>query len=215
MKLMFKLSSVFILLLVVGPYFLLGPEGMAKFMAVNKQIASGMDFSIPGLGKQQSFDVEAEQKQLQDSGKLSIQWSKETPDQGPEQLTSDQIALMGKISAQENIFYRWQDDDGVWQFSQTPNPNTLNLVMRTDPNANLLSGMSSDQIDIALGRYRPETKNSITENNPFAKGEELNKELPIPATIPFTEIPKLIQQAKDVQSIMDQRKQHYDNYLTK
>ena len=87
--------------------------------------------------------------------------------------------------------------------------------MRTDPNVNLLSGMSRDQIDIALGRYRPETHNSIMENNPFAKGDELNKDLPIPATIPMTEIPKLIQQAKDVQSILDQRKQHYDNYLAK
>lgn len=214
MKLMFKLSSVFILLLVVGPYFLLGPEGMAKFMAVNKQIASKMDFSLPSLGKETAYDPEVEHQKLQQQGKLSIQWSNESLARGPEQLTQEQIAMMGAVEAQDNIFYRWQDADGVWQFSQVPNPNSLNLVVRTDPDANILDGMSTKQIDIALGRYRPETGNSITENNPFAKGDELNKDLPIPATIPITEIPNLIQQAKDVQSILDQRKQHYDSYLS-
>ncbi len=210
MKLMMKLIIFLVLLLIVGPYLLMGPDGMAKFMAVTEKLIPKLMASSPSH-KDSSEDLEA----LKKNGELSIQWSKESQAYGPERLTQEQLALLGDIPAQDNIYYRWQDTNGVWQFSQQPNPNTLNLIVRTDPEANLLQSLSADQIDIALGRIKPETSNSIVKNNPFANGADMEGNLPLPATIPLEEIPKLIEQAKDVQNIVDQRKQAMDQILSR
>jgi len=76
----------------------------------------------------------------------------------------------------------------------------------------VLLGMSEEQIDAAFGRT-PKNTNSIVENNPLANGEGLEDSLPVPTTIPITEIPELIEQAKDVQRIMDERMQRIDMTL--
>ena len=71
---------------------------------------------------------------------------------------------------------------------------------------------AQDDIDRAFGRQSASTQeNSITKNNPLASGKGLEGSLlPVPTTVPVTEIPKLIEQAKDVQKIMEQRVQQMD-----
>lgn len=205
MKFLIKLIMFMVVFGLAGPYLLMGPDGMHKLMQIKDSLPSLMDFSAPTL------DDASDLLSSEGDGQPWIQWSEENAAfQQPDQLTRDQLAVLD-IKAQKNIYYRWQDDDGVWQFSELPNRNTLNMVVRTDPNANVLQGLSEDAIDAAFGRVK--NTNSIMENNPLANGEGLDQTLPIPTTIPMTEIPDLIEQAKDVQRIMDERMQRMDMVL--
>lgn len=202
MKLFIKLMIFMLIFAFVGPYLLLGPDGMSKVMAVDDKLFSGLSFSMPTLP---TTTEETSLEGRKPDGEQWIQWSQNIPQYGPDQLTKEQLAVLD-IQAQDNIYYRWQDHNGVWQFSPVPNRNTLNLVVRTDPTANLLQGLSKEQIDLAFGRSQPaSTSNKITEQNPLANGDGLQPTLPVPTTVPVTEIPKLIEQAKEVQNLMDQR----------
>ncbi|RLP52637.1 MAG: hypothetical protein D6160_19905 [Ketobacter sp.] len=209
MKLFIKLMIFLVILTVAGPYLLLGPSGMSKLLAFKDLALSRMSFSMPSLSLP-SMKGDDEVSVTDAVAEQWIQWSDNVPALGPDQLTREQLAQLD-IQPQDNIFYRWQDENGVWQFSQQPNRNTLNLVVRTDPTANLLQGLSEEQIDVAFGRVRTAaTTNSIVENNPLAKNQDLDSSLPVPVTIPVTEIPKLIEQAKDVQNIMNERMKQMD-----
>ena len=208
MKLFIKLIIFLVLFAFVGPYLLMGPDGMTKFRDITSMVIDKMDFSMPS-----TEDLTPDIDLNSTSAAPMIEWAKEKLET-PKQLTKEQLAAL-TIEAKEHIFYRWQDNNGVWQFSNLPNRNTLNYVVRTDPNANLLQGMTEEQIDIALGRYVPDMSNSITENNPFANGEGLENEMPIPTTVPMAQIPQLIDQAKDVQRIMDERVKNMDKMLSR
>lgn len=203
MKLVIKMLFFFVILGLAGPYLLMGPDGMQKMLQI-KDMLPTLDMSVPDL------DDATDLLSGTDDSQQWIQWTDENVPIQPDELTREQLAVLD-IQKQKNIYYRWQDENGVWQFSELPNRNTLNLVVRTDPDANLLDGLSEDQIDAAFGRVK--NTNSIMENNPLANGEGLEQTLPIPTTIPITEIPKLIDQAKDVQRIMDERMRQVDNAL--
>lgn len=206
MKLVVKMLIFFVIMAFAGPYLLMGPDGMQKLMQI-KDMLPGMDFSLPDIDD--AADLVSTGAGTESSQQW-IQWSDDKPPLQPDQLTREQLAVLD-IQAQKNIFYRWQDENGVWQFSELPNRNTLNMVVRTDPNANVLQGLTADQIDSAFGRIK--NTNSIMENNPLANGEGLEPTLPVPTTVPIAEIPKLIDQAKDVQRIMDERMQRMDTML--
>lgn len=205
MKFVIKLIMFLVIFGLAGPYLLMGPDGMQKLMQIKDSLPSLLDISAPSL------DDASDLLSGADSREQWIQWSQENSAfQQPDQLTREQLAVL-EIQRQKNIYYRWQDENGVWQFSELPNRNTLNMVVRTDPDANVLQGLSEDQIDAAFGRVK--NTNSIVENNPLANGEGLDQTLPIPTTIPITEIPDLIEQAKDVQRIMDERMKKMDIVL--
>jgi len=203
MKFVVKLIFFLIIFGLAGPYLLMGPDGMQKMLQVKDMLPS-MEFSAPDLDD--AVDLVSG-----DDAQQWIQWSDDNTSFQPDQLTREQLAVL-EIQPQKNIYYRWQDEDGVWQFSELPNRNTLNLVVRTDPEANVLAGLTEDQIDAAFGR-QPKNTNSIMENNPLANGEGLEDSLPLPTTIPITEVPDLIEQAKDVQRIMDERMKRIDMTL--
>lgn len=205
MKFVVKLIFFLIIFGLAGPYLLMGPDGMQKMLQVKDMLPS-MEFSAPDLDLDDAVDLVNT-----DDAQQWIQWSDDNTSFQPDQLTREQLAVL-EIQAQKNIYYRWQDENDVWQFSELPNRNTLNLVVRTDPEANVLAGLTEEQIDSAFGRA-PKNTNSIMENNPLANGEGLEDSLPLPTTIPITEIPDLIEQAKDVQRIMDERMKRIDMTL--
>lgn len=205
MKLFIKLMIFLVILTFAGPYLLFGPSAMDKLLAFKDLAWSRVSFSLPSLSGNSSDE-------LGNHGNQWIQWSDNVPSLGPDELTREQLAHL-EIPVQDNIYYRWKDENGIWQFSQQPNRNTLNLVVRTDPNANVLQGLSAEQVDLAFGREQANNSNSIVENNPFAKGEDMNNTLPLPTTVPVAEIPKLIEQAKDVQNILNNRMKNMNSAI--
>lgn len=203
-KLFVKLMLLLVVLALAGPFVLRGPDGRPFITLDDLKLPS---FKLPQLEKSDPPAAATTDPQQW------IQWADKVTGKtiNPNVLTREQLALL-KIEQQDNIFYRWQDANGVWQFSNLPNRNTLNHVVRTNPDANVLQSMAQEDIDRAFGRQvASQTGNSITENNPLASGKEMEKGLlPIPTTVPVTEIPKLLDQAKDVQRIMEQRLQKMD-----
>lgn len=203
---MFKLFIKFMLFLLVlaiaGPFLLKGPDGRPLLSLDDLKLPS---FSLPQVTQATSSDGNGKP----DAGQQWIQWSdKTTTPFNPDVLTQQQLAQLD-IKEQANLYYRWKDGNGVWQFSALPNRNTTNFVVRTDPAANVLQSLSQEQIDKVFGRVAA-TDNSITKDNPMANGKGLENTLPIPTTVPVTEIPKLLEQAKDVQRIAEERVKQMD-----
>jgi len=201
-KLFVKLMLFLLVLAVAGPFLLKGPDG--------RPLLSLADLKLPELSSVLPAEKVTPGSANDTGGQQWIQWSgRDAAPFNPDQLTPVQLAQLD-IREQANIYYRWQDQNGVWQFSSLPNRNTLNHVVRTDPDANVLQSLSQEQIDKVFGRVAP-TDNSITRDNPLANGKGLENSLPIPTTIPVTEIPKLLEQAKDVQKIAEDRLKQMDS----
>ncbi len=100
-------------------------------------------------------------------------------------------------------FYKWKDQDGVWQFTTHPpqDPQTNYNVITTDPNANVIQSLSKSEISSALGWA---SKESATEKKPKEEAKT-EPSLPFPSTIPADQIPQLIEQAKSAQELMNNR----------
>ncbi len=96
------------------------------------------------------------------------------------------------VSTEPSTVYRWQDANGVWQFSDTP-PEDMRHVqtVQVDPDRNLIKGLPPRQ----------------TEPEDPSGAESIVNSLPFPATIPMGEIPKLIEDAKNLQKLVDEREQ--------
>lgn len=198
-KLFVKLMLFLLVLALAAPFILKGPDGRPLLSWQDLPGFHWPDFNLP-----QGDESPASAPQSQDDRQW-IRWSKqEGLPFNPDKLTPAQLAQLD-IRAQDNIYYRWQDGNGVWQYSTLPNRNTTNFVVRTDPGANVLQSLPSAQIDRVFGRDAP-ADNAITKDNPMANGKGLESGLlPVPTTVPVTEIPKLLEQAKNVQKLADQR----------
>lgn len=198
-KLFVKLMVFLLILAVAGPFLLQGPDG--------RPLLSLDDLKLPGVSLPTLTDDTTRQDNnsaFSGGGQHWIQWSeKQAPTFNPDVLTREQLAQLD-IKEQANLYYRWKDSNGVWQFSRLPNRNTLNHVVRTDPHANVLQSLSAEEIDRVFGRVAV-NENKITKDNPMANGKGLEDTLPVPTTVPISEIPKLLEQAKDVQRIAEER----------
>ena len=63
----------------------------------------------------------------------------------------------------------------------------------------------SNGLDKVFGRVAA-NENTITKDNPMANGKGMESGLlPVPTTVPVTEIPKLLEQAENVQKIAEER----------
>ena len=96
--------------------------------------------------------------------------------------------------------YRWQDDEGVWQFSDQPPEQMADLEMvELHPDRNLIQGLRTPEHESnAESIEAPDT--SV---NP----------LPLPTTVPMEDIPQLLEDAKQIQQLMQQRQQQLDSAL--
>ena len=200
LKLFVKLMLLALVLALAGPFVLKGPDGQPWLRLTDLKWP---EFSLPASSSGSaplSAPTQADSKQW-------IRWSKDALP-NPDRLTREQLALLD-IKVQAHIYYRWQDANGTWQFSTLPNRNTTNIIVRTDPDANVLQSLPADQISRAFGQSEG---NLITQENPAANGKGMESgNLPIPTTLPVTEIPKLIEQVKAVQDIAKQRLHSMEN----
>jgi len=90
--------------------------------------------------------------------------------------------------------YRWQDEHGAWQFSDSPNPNGKSEQIWIDPNDNVLQMPSNT---------------TSTPQNSEKKATDAAQEgrlsIPLPTSVPPSQISNLIEEAKQVQELMDKR----------
>ncbi len=87
-------------------------------------------------------------------------------------------------------FYKWQDEHGVWQYSDKPNPQGMSKIVHVNPDANILaSGKPMEKAG--------EVKNSTKKG--FSIG------MPSPTTVSPGDIPKLMDDVKNVQNLANDR----------
>lgn len=206
---MFKLFTKLMMLLVVmalaGPFILKRPNGEPLMTMADLNLpslptalkdlwgrvtghAAPQPDSAPGLANNGGGSI----------GGASIQWANQAV-----QPTSFVPQPGVQYPKQSGVFYRFKDQNGVWQFSDTPQPGVTNYVSHIDPNANVIQSLSQEKIDDALGRTPPPPPEQPGQEG--KKDESLLSNLPLPTTVPVTEIPNLIQQAKDVQTLVNER----------
>ena len=205
LKIFVKLMVLLVVMALAGPFFLRGHDG--------RPLLTLSDLKLPefNLSLLRGSDHRSD-----DKPKPWIQWSRDSKP-NPSQLTPQQLAELN-LKEQPNIYYRWRDHNDVWQFSTLPNPHTVNYVVRTDPDANVLKSLDNKDIDRVLGRVsatEPDDKNS--KKDPTAKAGDKNSPTAtdtasqaVPTTIPVSEIPKLLEKAKEVQKILAERAKQMD-----
>jgi len=89
--------------------------------------------------------------------------------------------------------YRWQDEDGIWQYSDTQPADIEAEVLWFDPNENTLFSQPTE--------IETEESQDEDENNAQKPGFEL----PLPLTVAPGEVSTLIEDAKKAQELMQQR----------
>lgn len=209
---MFKLFTKLMMLLVVfalaGPFILKRPDGQPLMSAKDLQLPA-FPTSIDGLW-QSLRGLFADKAAPTNPGAAgapagaSISWSKQS---APSGAFVPQAGV--EYPKQEGVFYRYKDANGIWQFSDTPQPGTTNYVSNVDTNANVIQSLNKDQIDAALGRTPPPPAPEQAKEE--KKDDSLLSKIPLPTTVPAEEIPNLIQQAKDVQKLVNERTQQLEN----
>lgn len=195
MKIFVKLMALLVVLAVAGPFFLKGPDGRPLLSLRDLKLPS---FSMPQLPGEQS--TSSETPELPSGPNATISWSKDDS----MQRETYRYDSSKPVTEQANVFYRWKDQNGVWQFSKTPHPTEENFIVSVDPNGNILQSLAAEKIDKVFGRNQPDP-------NAPEEGDEKGEPSAVPSTIPFEDIPKLIEQAKELQKLSEQRQKIMDN----
>jgi hypothetical protein len=90
-------------------------------------------------------------------------------------------------------FYKWQDDDGTWHYSDKP-PAGKNIERVTvNTHANLIQGL----------RVEKKKEQAVFEQKPQPKVE--SSSIPLPMTVPIEKISKVLEDANNIQQLLDNR----------
>ncbi len=105
-------------------------------------------------------------------------------------VTSDMPTLEAPKLTRSGKMYSWRDDRGVMHFSEEPPPATAQQVKVRDlpKEVNMMQAL----------KPRPRSK-------PASEGGQQGFKMAFPSTVPLKEIPKLMDNAKQLQQLADQR----------
>jgi hypothetical protein len=90
-------------------------------------------------------------------------------------------------------FYKWQDDDGTWHYSDQPQAGENIETVTVNTNANLIQGL----------RIEKKKEQVIVEKKPEAKAE--SSAIGLPMTVPLEKVSKMLEDANNMQQLMDNR----------
>ncbi len=112
-------------------------------------------------------------------------------------------------TAKKNDYYKWKDKNGSWQFTkELPRQGVQYNVVSADPKTNIIKSLSKKEINKILDKDSEENESNnklLGFSDDAAKETEEKSSLPFPSTIPVTKIPQLIDAAKQVQELSNQR----------
>jgi len=108
----------------------------------------------------------------------------------------------GKVSPSGlTTVYKWQDEEGQWHFSDKPMGTGEHETLKYNPNANIIQSLKKPEED----------SNAVV--TPIAKAPETPSG-PSLTTVPLSEVPELMDQAKQYQQLIDQRNQTLEQFNT-
>lgn len=110
----------------------------------------------------------------------------------PEDTSS---APLGGSSMQS--FYKWQDENGTWHYSDQPQAGQNIETVTVDTNVNLIQGL------------KVEKKKEYTVSQAKKPAAELPS-IPLPMTVPLDKVSKMLDDANNIQQLMDDRTDQID-----
>tara|TARA_B100001063_G_C16719792_1_gene532864 strand:+ start:934 stop:1410 length:477 start_codon:yes stop_codon:yes gene_type:complete len=96
-------------------------------------------------------------------------------------------------------FYKWQDENGTWHYSDQPQEGQNIETVTVNTNANLIQGLRVEKEEVIEG-----PTNEIDVQKDSAS-------MPLPMTVPFEEVSKMLEDVSNLQQVMDDRKKAIDN----
>ena len=90
-------------------------------------------------------------------------------------------------------FYKWQDEDGTWHYSDQPQEGQNIETVTVNTNTNLIQGLRMKKAE---------------EKEPEKVKKEVKKEtssIPLPMTVPFEKVSQMLDDATNLQQVMDDR----------
>jgi hypothetical protein len=90
-------------------------------------------------------------------------------------------------------FYKWQDDDGTWHYSDKPPVGKNTETVTVNTNINLIQGFRVDK----------KKEQPVIEKNSQPQVE--SSPVALPMTVPIEKISKILEDANNIQQIMDNR----------
>ena len=106
----------------------------------------------------------------------------------------------GNLNSRKQLFYKWRDEQGIWQFTSSPPPTREFETLETDANANVIQSLSQNSINSDLGRQNETPEKTETGNNDTSPLDDLGG--PSLTTVPIKQIPKLINDAKQARQLL-------------
>jgi len=93
----------------------------------------------------------------------------------------------------EKSFYKWQDSDGTWHYSDTPRAQGNVETVTVNTNANLIQGLKEEKKPAPV----------VTEKKVEKKVEASS--IPLPMTVPMDKVSDMLKDAQNLQQTLDQR----------
>ena len=90
-------------------------------------------------------------------------------------------------------FYKWQDEEGTWHYSDQPQAGKNIETVTVNTNANLIQGL----------RIEKKKEQVIVEKKPEVKAE--SSAIGLPMTVPLEKVSKMLEDANNMQQLMDNR----------
>ena len=90
-------------------------------------------------------------------------------------------------------FYKWQDEEGTWHYSDQPQAGEKNETVTVNTNTNLIQGLRIDKKKetTAVAKKMPEKAETPS--------------IPLPMTVPLDKVSKMLDDANNIQQLMDNR----------
>jgi len=105
--------------------------------------------------------------------------------------TSSQKNESSSITTQS--FYKWQDEDGSWHYSDQPQEGQKVETVTVNTNTNLIQGLRIEK-----------KKEQIAEEKKAATNVE-SPAVSLPMTVPMEKVSKMLDDAANIQQVMDNR----------
>jgi hypothetical protein len=122
--------------------------------------------------------------------------------ESPLDLLSMDSKESGTVSSSINSnqsFYKWQEEDGTWHYSDQPQEGKSIETVTVNTNVNLIQGLRVEKEDKIEGAKKKE--DTQKESSPIS----------LPMTVPFEKVSKMLEDANNLQQVMDNRKKTIDN----
>ena len=100
-------------------------------------------------------------------------------------------------SSSNQSFYKWQDDDGTWHYSDNPPEGKVIETITVNTNTNLIQGLRIEKNEII----------STTNDVDVKKDVEIEETsgIPLPMTVPIEKVTEMLDDANNIQNLLDGR----------